>query len=156
MEIEPSSSGAVTGEFNPYDFAGIRYPDWVIRHDDLHGIPELMCWRRKVVLLEQTHDKYKRRCSFAHALGHLEYLHKGSVLDGKEEAAANKWAAGMLISLDSLTTALEWHGWQICVDLAHDLCVDLETLQTRIGMARRHPAEHRHLTGRRAQLEHAA
>lgn len=142
--------------FNPYDYAGERYPDWVIRHDDLFGIPELMCWRRKVVLLEQTHDKFKRRCSFTHALGHLEYLHKGSILDGKEEVAANKWAAGMLIGLDALTTGLEWHGWQVSRDLAHDLCVDVETLHTRIRMAKTHPAECRHLTTRRAALEHAA
>ncbi|MCW2831107.1 MAG: hypothetical protein JWP31_1799, partial [Aeromicrobium sp.] len=36
--------------WNPWDFLGDRYPDWVVRFDDLHGIPEVMCWRRRVML----------------------------------------------------------------------------------------------------------
>ncbi len=147
--------------WDPYAYAGERFPDWIIRFTSLHGIPELMCWRRRVVLIDPDHNaehsgKYGRRSCMAHALGHLELMHQGSVLDGKEEVAANKWAAGMLIDLERLAVAAEWHGWQVGEDLAAELHVDLDTLITRVGMASRHPAEAGYLAARRARLEHVA
>lgn len=142
--------------WNPYAYMGEQHPDWVIRFDNLHGIPELMCWRRKVMLIETADGRATRRCSMAHAIGHLELMHQGSVFCGKEEAAASKWAAGMLIDVDRLAHAAEWHGWEIGEGLASDLQVDLDTLVTRVQMASRHPAERAYLTARRAQREEAA
>ena len=142
--------------WNPYEYMGERHPDWVIRFDDLYGIPEIMCWDRRVMLIEHADGVHKRRCSMAHAVGHLELMHQGSVFCRKEEAAANKWAAGMLIDVDRLADAAEWHHWTIGEPLAHDLRVDLDTLIIRVGMARTHPAERPYLDARRAQMEHVA
>lgn len=156
METGSSSTGTLDDWWNPYEYAGEHFPDWVIRFDDLHGIPELMCWERKVALIDQTDDKYKRRCSVAHFLGHLNLMHKGSVLDGKEEVAANKWSAGMLIGIHQLADALDWHHYEVNLGLAKDLRVDPWTLQTRLSMAKTHPAERPFLIARRARLEHVA
>lgn len=142
--------------WNPYAYMGAHHPDWVIRFDDLHGIPELMCWDRKVMLIESAHGRAARRCSMAHAVGHLELMHRGSVFCGKEEAAATSWAAGMLIDLDRLAHAAEWHHWQVGEGLASELHVDLDTLVTRVRMASRHPAERAYLTARRARTEEVA
>lgn len=142
--------------WNPWDFLGDRYPDWVVRFDDLHGIPEVMCWRRKVMLIDPGDGMHKRRCSAGHAAGHLELMHKGSVYDRKEEAAAKTWAAGMLIGIHQLADAAEWHYWQVGEDLANDLRVDLETLVERVRLASTHPTERGYLVARRAQMEHVA
>ncbi len=142
--------------WSPYEHLGERHPGWVLRFDHLHGIPEIMCWRRRVILIDPGDGAHRRRCSAAHAVGHLELMHQGSVLDGKEEAAANKWAAGMLIGLEQLADAAAWHAWQVGEDLADTLRVDLETLQTRVTMAQRHPAEAPYLRRRRAEMEHVA
>jgi hypothetical protein len=151
----------VTTWWDPYAYAGEQHPDWVIRFDYLRGIPEVMCWRRKVILIDPDYNaeysgKHGRRSCVAHALGHIELMHQGSVLDRKEELAACKWAAGMLIGVEQLADAATWRGWQVGEDLAHDLRVDLDTLITRIGMARCHPAEKSYLEARRAQMEHVA
>lgn len=151
----------MTAWWDPYAYAGEQHPDWVIRFDTLGGIPEVMCWRRRVILIDPDHNvehsgKYGRRSCMAHALGHIELMHRGSALDRKEEAAACKWAAGMLIDVTHLADAAAWRGWQVGEELAHDLRVDLDTLNTRISMAGRHPAEKAYLEARRARMEHVA
>lgn len=146
----------MSGRWNPYEYMGEHHPDWVIRFEHLFGIPELMCWRRRVMLIDPGDGQHQRRSSMAHAIAHLELMHQGSVFCGKEEAAANKWAAGMLIGVRELADAAQWHHWQVGEDLASDLHVDLETLTTRVNLARTHPAERSYLIARRADAEHAA
>jgi Zn-dependent peptidase ImmA (M78 family) len=142
--------------FDPWAYAGDTYPDWVIRFDHLHGIPEIMCWRRRVILLEREHGRDRRRCSLTHAIGHIELEHRGGEFDTKSEAAANRWAAKMLIDLEVLADVLAWNGWRINEATATDLKVDLETLINRVERHHLHPAELAYLRRRRSQMEDAA
>ncbi|WP_293783621.1 ImmA/IrrE family metallo-endopeptidase [uncultured Aeromicrobium sp.] len=140
--------------FHPYQYAGEHHPDWVIRFDDLHGIPEIMCWTRRVILIEHAHDQRERRCSLTHALGHIELEHRGSEFDTKEEESADRWAARMLIDLENLAHAAQWRGWIVSDDLAHDLRVDRRTLDARLRTL--HPNERAYLGALRNRLEHVA
>ena len=140
--------------FDPYLYVGSAHPDWVIRFDDLHGIPEVMCWRRRVILIEKNHSKAERRCHLTHALAHIELEHRGDEFDTKEEESADRWAARQLIDLNDLTAALQWNGWHVTEALAHELRVDRRILGARLRTL--HPSERAHLVAVRAELEHAA
>lgn len=155
MEDQTSSRGTLTA-FDPWSYVGARYPDWVVRFDHLHGIPEIMCWRRKVILLERDGNRNSRRCSLTHAIGHIELKHRGSAFDTKEELAADRWKAKMLIDLKPLAYALESNEWRVDWQTAADLKVDLETLIHRVAGPHLHPTEHAYLVRRRAEQEHAA
>src|SRR5690242_18573471 len=87
----PSITGTLTGcDYDPGADAARRYPDWVIRHRDLRGVPEVMCPTRKVILLEDTHDRASRRCSLAHAVAHIDLAHAAAshLLTVRQEVAA--------------------------------------------------------------------
>lgn len=155
MEDQARSRGALS-RFDPWAYAGAVYPDWVIRFEDLHGIPEIMCWRRRVILLEREHDLAKRRCSLTHAIGHIELAHRGSAYDTKEEAAAVRYAAKMLLDLEPLGNLLATSGGRPTFDVAHALGVDVETLTARLQHL--HPGERGYLARRLSHLheEHVA
>lgn len=121
----------------PYDpgrDAAERYPDWVIRHRPLGGtIPEVMCRRRKTILIETTHDWASKRCSLAHAVAHLDLEHQAasssSTFDRWMEREANGLAALRLIPLRALADVLCWT--RDPREIAHELVVDLATLEVR-------------------------
>lgn len=140
--------------FHPYDYLGEHYPDWVIRFDELHGFDEIMCWRRRVILIEHAHDVHERRCSVTHALAHIELEHRGDEFDTKEEESADRWAGRQLIDLYELGDVARWHGWLVTNEMARDLKVDRRTLDVRLRTL--HPNESGYLGALRNRLEHVA
>ena len=156
MEDQQSGTGTLRKSFDPWAYAGAVHPDWVIRFDDLHGIPEIMCWRKRVILLELDTDKRRRRSSLTHAIGHIELEHRGSAFDTKEERAADRYAAKMLIDLEPLGDVLAITGGRVTYDGAHALGVDVETMTARLQHL--HAAERGYLHRRLTHLteEHVA
>lgn len=139
--------------YHPGTDAAVRFPDWVVRHRDLQGIPEVLCRRRKVILVERALPVAERRCALAHALAHLDL---GHTTDGmwapREELAADRLAARRLIALDELAAALLAD--LPPVDVAALLEVTEEYVALRIKSL--HPAERGWLTGRLAAREAVA
>lgn len=119
--------------YDPGHDAARRYPDWVIRHRRLsHGIPEVMCPRRKVILIEHADDWPTKRCSLAHAVAHLDLHHTvtpAGVFDRDHEEEANQLAARRLITVDALAVVLSWTRFD--TEIAAELQVDMSTLLMR-------------------------
>lgn len=136
--------GALT--YDPWTDAAVRFPDWVIRHRPLFGIPEVLCRRRRVILLELGHDRSERRCSLAHALAHLDldHLSANGWWDARQEAAADRMAARRLMSAQQLADAAVWSAND--AELASELGVDMHMLQVRARTL--HPAERAYVLGR--------
>jgi Zn-dependent peptidase ImmA (M78 family) len=128
-------------KYEPGRDAADRYPDWVIRHRPLsHGIPEVMCRRRKVILIEAEDNWPAKRCSLAHAVAHLDLGHTTTptgVFERDQEIDANQLAARRLITVDALVAVLSWTRYD--TEIAAELDVDLATLYMR--KAHLHPAE---------------
>lgn len=132
--------------YDPGADAARRHPDWVIRHRDLRGVPEVMCVERKVILIEDSHDRATRRCNLAHAIAHIDLEHQAmtGVLSHRQELAADKLAARRLVRAAALADAAVWA--ESFDELADELDVDGRTLWVRARYL--HPAE-RHLIFRR-------
>lgn len=127
--------GTVTPPYDPGRDAAERYPDWVIRHRPLGGvIPEVLCQRRKVILIDLGANWFAKRCSLAHAVAHLDLEHPAAVNGSSTferwmEKEANGLAARRLIPIRSLAEVLKWTRERH--EIAHELQVDLATLETR-------------------------
>lgn len=123
--------GTVT--YDPGADAARRFPDWVIRHRPLaDGIPEVLCPRRKVILIESRQPWPAKRCSLAHAVAHLDLDHQASGTRQFErwmEAEANGLAARRLIPIEALARVLCWTRHN--TEIADELDVDLLTLEIR-------------------------
>lgn len=120
----------------PYDpgrDAAERYPEWVIRHRPLGGVvPEVMCRRRKTILIDSGSSWPEKRCSLAHAVAHLDLGHQAAGTNTFErwmEAQANGLAARRLITLEQLADVLCWT--RHMTEIAAELHVDLATLEVR-------------------------
>jgi hypothetical protein len=87
-----------------------RYPEWVVRHKRIAPIPEVLCVRRKVVLVDTEGDRSARRCALAHAVAHidLDHLPDSGRTGRKYEREADELAARRLIPLDRLADVLTW------------------------------------------------
>lgn len=129
---------------SPWEYVGERYPEWVVRFTDLRGLPELMSWDEKVILLELHRGMAERRCDLAHALGHLDLEHRGDTFNMKHEEAARRYAAKMLIDLEPLADAMAWS--ESREEVAELLRVDLPTLSKRLEHL--HPGERGYLQRR--------
>jgi len=131
MADQPGSSRAL--RYEPGADAADRYPDWVIRHRPLtHGIPEVLCRRRQVILIASGSTWPEKRCSLAHAVAHLDLGHheiSTGFFDARYEAAANQLAARRLITKEALADALCWTRSR--GEIAEMLDVDLATLRCR-------------------------
>ncbi|MCX6396586.1 MAG: ImmA/IrrE family metallo-endopeptidase [Propionibacteriales bacterium] len=124
-----------------------RHPGWVVGLVDLGGlVPEVLCWVRRVILIEAGSSPEVQRSSLAHAVAHLDLGHRRTVagfFENREELQADHLAARRLIEVDQLADALRWS--QDRGEVALQLGVDLATLQTReAGLT---PAERRRLRG---------
>lgn len=125
--------------YEPGGDAGKRYPDWVIRHRALGGIPEVLCRRRKVILIETGMTSAERRCALAHAIAHLDLDHQEArrAFEAREERHADHLAARRLICLwdlaDTRLGAFQVEEW------AESLGVTAHILRTRVDHL--HPAE---------------
>ncbi len=119
--------------YDPGADAALRYPDWVIRHRFIGGVvPEVLCRRRKVILIGTGQTPAGRRCSLAHAIAHLDLGHAETytaAFEKREELEADRLAAIRLIALDELAGVLAWtrdHN-----EIALELDVDVPILRTR-------------------------
>lgn len=143
-------------KYEPGRDAAERYPDWVIRHRPLsHGIPEVLCRRRKVILIESKDDWPSKRCSLAHAVAHLDLEHDVAAtghFDRIQEAEADQYAARKLITIDALAAVLSWT--RFTTEVAEELQVDVRTLNTR--QVHLHPSERAELMGKVLWLEETA
>lgn len=123
--------------YDPGADAAARYPDWVIRHRPLGGVvPEVLCLRRKVILIETKATWPAKRCSLAHAVAHLDLGHTSThakTFHRAQEAEATQLAARRLLPLDLLADVLSWT--RDYAEIAAELDCELEYLRVR----------HRHL-----------
>jgi Zn-dependent peptidase ImmA (M78 family) len=140
MADQQGGAGALT--YDPGADAAARYPDWVIRHRSLGGIPEVLCRRRRVILINNAHTWPAKRSSLAHAVAHLDLGHAttaSAYFEKREEKNADQLAARRLISLDALAEVLCWtrdYG-----EIADELLVDVAMLKVRekhMHVAERH------------------
>lgn len=142
--------------YDPGADAAARYPDWVIRHRRLGwGIPEVMCSKSKVILLEAGHSWAEKRCSLAHAVAHLDLEHFAGVsgiFDKRQESQANQLAARRLITLEAMAAALSWT--RAPAEIAAELIVDRATLLVR--RKHMHPSELQYLDYRVRSLGETA
>ena len=141
MAAREGVAGTVT--YSPWHDLGHRYPGWVVRHAPLRGLHEVLCRRRRVILLEVDRAIHERRCDLSHALAHLDLNHviASGVYSAREELAASKEAARRLISIPALADALLWSTHP--PELAELLRVDNELLRLRLRYL--HPAERHYL-----------
>jgi hypothetical protein len=133
-----SQAEALADIYSPWDDAGARLEDWIIEHVSLGGLIEVMCWKRKVILLESDRTVAQRRSDLAHAIAHVDLGHR-LALDRKNEQAADRLAAKRLISRQELVEAIKWTGGRIGQETAELLRVDIATLRSRLTYL--HPAE---------------
>lgn len=112
-----------------------------MRRRYLQGPREVLCWRRRTILLELDQTTAQSRCSLAHAIGHLDLSHATgettSRFRDREERAADNLAARRLLPLPRLTEALLWA--DSTAEAATDLWVDLAMLRCRLDHL--HPSE---------------
>lgn len=127
--------------YSPWDDVGTRYPGWIVRLADLRGLPELMCWDERVILLEECRSIAERRSDLAHAIGHLDLEHRGDTYNRKHEEAASRYAAKMLIDIRTLGEAVRWS--KSYDEVAELLRVDVLTLRKRVQYL--HVTERRYL-----------
>lgn len=126
--------------YDPGADAAHRHSDWVIRHRDLRGVPEVMCPGRKVILLDDSRDRASRRCNLAHAIAHIDLDHQAlaaGVLSKRQELAADKLAARRLVGIHALADAAAWA--ESFEELAAELEVDERMLWVRSRYM--HPSE---------------
>ena len=95
--------------YDPGADAAERFSDWVIRHRRIHPIPEVLCIRRRVILLERAQGYPARRCALAHALAHLDLGHvPGASLEPAMELEADQLASRRLVRWAALMDAARW------------------------------------------------
>jgi hypothetical protein len=88
-----------------------RYPDWVVRHESLRGVPELLCPVRRVILIEKGMRRAERDCALAHAIAHLDLGHDLTMdrrAESREEQAADDLAAARLLPVWRLAEIGIW------------------------------------------------
>lgn len=141
--------------YEPARDAAERYTDWVIRHRPLAaGIPEVLCRRRKVILIESRQSAVGKRCSLAHAVAHLDLGHDltDGIFGRRQELEANQLAARRLLPVESLAEVMTWTRWT--AEIAAELRVDRATLECR--REHLHPSELAKLKREVAWLEETA
>lgn len=110
MADRADRAGALS--YDPVADVAARHPQWVVGLADLGGlVPEVLCWVRRVILLDAGATPEVRRSSLAHAVAHLDLGHgRTSVgyFENREERQADLLAARRLIPLDDLAEALAW------------------------------------------------
>lgn len=126
-----------------------------MKFGNLYGFTEVMCTRRKVILLEADRDKWHRRVDLTHAIAHIDLGHVDRH-DMKAEEAAVRYAAKLCLDLHPLGEALAESRGRVDASVAYDLGVDLETLQVRLRHL--HPVERSYLLKRTHPLyaDHSA
>ena len=124
-------AGALT--YDPAADVASRYPDWIVGRADLQGlVPEVLCWARRVILIDGGSSPEVQRSSLAHAVAHLDLGHTVTLsghFENREEVQADLLAARRLIPLDDLAAAVAWSRDR--GEVACQLGVDLPMLRIR-------------------------
>lgn len=124
---------AGTLTYDPAADLALRHPDWVVGRADLQGlVPEVLCWVRKVILIDAASSPEVQRSSLAHAVAHLDLGHTRTLsghFENREEVQADRLAARRLIRIEDLAAALAWSRDR--GEVASQLGVDLPMLQAR-------------------------
>jgi hypothetical protein len=97
--------------YDPGEDMAERYPTWVVRSRPLGAVPELLCRRRRVILLDDRLRDAERRCALAHAVAHLDLGHWQTMdqrAETREEQAADDLAAERLLPAWRLLDAGVW------------------------------------------------
>lgn len=142
--------------YDPGADAAERYPDWVVRTRDLMQVPEVLCWERQVILVNQALSKTERRCALAHAIAHLDLEHRavfGERFEAREEAEADELAAERLLD-DVTVIANAAYSAMSFAELAADLNVTPRILRIRWASLR--PQDRMRLERRLAAMEQIA
>lgn len=136
MAARQGFSGTVTW-YDPGHDAAQRHPEWVIRHHSGLHVPEVMCTRRKVILLERDARRSERRGNLAHAVAHidLEHMSASGPLNARQERAADVLAARRLVGLVQLSRA--WMAAESLEGVAETLEVSLRLLRLRLDTLRK-------------------
>lgn len=112
---------------------------------DLRGPREMLCWDRRVILIDPGTGPAERRCSLGHAVAHLDLGHRLCRPDlraeVREEIDADIRAARKLIHIDALLDAFRWT--ERPVEACDELDVDIDMLKVR--GAHLHPGEKQRL-----------
>lgn len=118
--------------YDPGADAASRLADWVIRHRDIAPIPEVLCVRRKVILLDASLSLAVRRSALAHAIAHVDLGHvPESGRQGRRyEREADRLAAERLLPLPALVDALRWALGPD--EVAHELDVTEHMVKVRV------------------------
>lgn len=130
-----SRLGASAGSAEPYDPGADmarRYPEWVVRHKRIAPIPEVLCVRRKVVLVDTEADRACRRSALAHAIAHIDLGHvpESGRTGRRYEMEADTLAAERLIPLPRLADVLTW---ALCpAEVADELEVTAHMVRVRV------------------------
>lgn len=99
------------------------------------------------MLMDRRLDlQVERRCALAHELGHAlrgDLPCGDDVLDARQEALVEQWAARKLIDLHALADALKWSDDPS--EIADALWVTVELIMVRVQHL--HPAERAYLVG---------
>jgi len=98
-------------EYDPGADAVARYPEVIVRHRRLGGIPAVSDPQRGVILIDRDGCRAERRTWLAHEIAHLDLAHEScptGVEECRREHRADRLAAARLITLDELADALRW------------------------------------------------
>lgn len=136
---------------------GDEEPDGVVFGQ--RALPSGKAWwvpSERVIVMRPGLLQVERRCALAHELGHRELGHAGQCeyedagrQAGRDEAAADQWAAHLLVTLEALADVLVWTDDRD--EAAEELWVTRRLLDVRLEQAARHPAE-RAYVARRLQV----
>lgn len=123
--------------YEPGRDAAERHPEWVIRHRPSLGVPEVMCTKRKVILLELDSHPTERRCSLAHAIAHidLDHVSTAGIIGRRQELAADKLAARRLVPIARLIRC--WLPAESFAEVAEGVEVTERLLRLRIDTLRK-------------------
>lgn len=114
---------------------------WQELEDDLLAVTD-----GSTIWIDPRQTQAERRSTLAHEMAHIELGHTDGCTP-QQEAEAADLAARWLIKLDHLADALAWT--QDPHELAWELWVDLDTLETRLAGLQ--PPERAYLEGRLAR-----
>ena len=94
--------------YDPGADALARYPDVIVRHKPLGGMPAAVSRRHQLILINSEMTRVEQRCALAHEIAHFDLGHGQAIREGFEERQADELAASRLIPLEDLADVLRW------------------------------------------------
>ena len=120
-------------------------PDWTVIFADLpDGMLGATDHQRKVIYLDRGMTQAQRRATLAHELQHVHRGPVSAALVEQDEQDVDHAASRELIPIESLVSAVKWCHHGDLDELADELWVDRDTVETRLRNL--HPAERHAIT----------